>query len=562
MAMNELIVRTAGASRQTWLGVGLIAAVAVLVPLPILLANGWPHNDDQLSMFQRAEAFRRSYETGVWYPVWTPWCHAHYGSPYPLFYHRLYSTIAAALALSGISLLRVVKSLTVLLLFVGGTGMRRLLRVSGTRELLASLGAALFIIAPYTRTNWLTRGAMAEFTAMMLLPWLYAELCLWWQGQRHPMRLACGVALLFHAHAIIAFYFLWSTAVFLAATLTRRRRSRVWAGWRGEAPWFAAAGLVLVVFVLVPLVVTWSLQWYFNVSQVMGDPRSPLSVDANFLPPLRYLVDSWRGTAANPFHKNSFEVNRFLLAGLLLLLFAPGVRARWSRERAVPLLGFLMGWSVVCGLLQLRSFLWAFHVIPLARFSQFPFRLLAFVTVGSIFLFISTARVSLAGGSRERRWAAVVSVVVVVLSAWTFGVIVPNPVDSYSEAEVDVTLSELDGPISAGEYMPAGYPKWYFESRRRKFLDAPGCLERLHVREGLGHGAFRLTADLDAPCRISLRQVQTPILSLELQNAAVLSHSPAETYEIELQPGHSAVTLRPHTFWELVKNTFGWQRGA
>ena len=34
---------------------------------------------------------------------------------------------------------------------------------------------ALMISAPYTFTNWLVRGAMAEFAAAMIVPWVIRE---------------------------------------------------------------------------------------------------------------------------------------------------------------------------------------------------------------------------------------------------------------------------------------------------------------------------------------------------------------------------------------------------
>jgi len=63
------------------------------------------------------------------------------------------------------------------------------------------------MVAPYTRTNWFARCAMAELTAGMLLPWIFAELCLFLQA-RVADFLAVELALLFHAHSIVFLFFL------------------------------------------------------------------------------------------------------------------------------------------------------------------------------------------------------------------------------------------------------------------------------------------------------------------------------------------------------------------
>src|SRR4051812_19139798 len=119
-------------NRATLVGLGILLAASVLAPLRVLLLDGWPYNDESVSPFERIETFRRAFSEGILYPLWTVTAHSGYGSPWPLFYHRLYSTIGALLTYPLGSPLTVVKALTVLILFFGAAGMRRLLRVVGT----------------------------------------------------------------------------------------------------------------------------------------------------------------------------------------------------------------------------------------------------------------------------------------------------------------------------------------------------------------------------------------------------------------------------------------------
>jgi len=64
-----------------------------------------------------------------------------------------------------------------------------------------------------------------------------------------------------------------------------------------------------------------------------------------------------------------------------------------------------------------------------------------------------------------------------------------------------------------------------------------------------------MMAKVDAPCRILIRQLQTPLLELRLENATLLSKTPSKEFLVELQPGQSVVRLRPRTFWEMVART-------
>ena len=53
-----------------------------------------------MACFQKVEVFRRAFAHGDLLPLWTPLAENGYGSPFPFFYHRLFNSLAGAVALA------------------------------------------------------------------------------------------------------------------------------------------------------------------------------------------------------------------------------------------------------------------------------------------------------------------------------------------------------------------------------------------------------------------------------------------------------------------------------
>ncbi|MGA9526304.1 MAG: hypothetical protein WBV82_32900, partial [Myxococcaceae bacterium] len=55
-------------------GAGLLALASLLFAITAavgaLLGDGWPNNHEGLSVFERAEAFRRAFLSGDLFPLW------------------------------------------------------------------------------------------------------------------------------------------------------------------------------------------------------------------------------------------------------------------------------------------------------------------------------------------------------------------------------------------------------------------------------------------------------------------------------------------------------------
>ena len=94
--------------------------------------------------------------------------------------------------------------------------------------------------------DWLVRGSTAEFTAFMLLPWLYAYCMRLLRGEAVGGRMGVVVALLFYAHNALCYFGVLIPAV--AAIIRVFDRTDSWPWWRRLMPfraWSAVAFLLV-----------------------------------------------------------------------------------------------------------------------------------------------------------------------------------------------------------------------------------------------------------------------------------------------------------------------------
>src|SRR5450759_5959192 len=141
---------------------GLLLAASLLACSRILVLPGWPENHEGVAFFQRVEIFRRAFADGNLLPLWTPLAENGYGSPFPFFYHRLFNSLAGAVALATGSAYTAVKVVIPLLLFTGALGLRQALFAMGLGEFHAVSGGLLLVFSNYAHTDWDVRGGVAE----------------------------------------------------------------------------------------------------------------------------------------------------------------------------------------------------------------------------------------------------------------------------------------------------------------------------------------------------------------------------------------------------------------
>lgn len=329
---------------------------------------GWMHNHETTAIFARVETYRRAFAAHDWLPIWSPFdAHGH-GSPLPLVYHRLFAGVTGAMALS-VGAYRATKLGVLLFAIVGGLGMHRAARALGVGTALRFAAGVLFLSTPYVLTDWMRRGAVAEFCAMMIVPWLFDATVRLARRERVGVRLGVTLAVLFHAHSMICFFALPLVIVAAAVAVLSAP-----AGERARAILgvYGAAGAVAVIFLVtvIPFVAAIRLvapTLSFDVLTAI-DPRK------SYLPLERYFTDphAWGDDAAGM----SVEVGR----ALVVLVSALGVAALSLRARVLtPPVAALLVHLAFCAWLQHRSASAFYAAVPGALLLQFPWRLLVFI---------------------------------------------------------------------------------------------------------------------------------------------------------------------------------------
>lgn len=110
---------------------------------------------------------------GDLFPVWSSSDAYGMGTPVLLYYQRAFFTVGGIvfILLGGHLKATLVATIGVFLV-IGAYGMRKALAVVTDNRLLSSAAAVAFLFANWTFSEWLVRADLAEFAAMMIVPWL------------------------------------------------------------------------------------------------------------------------------------------------------------------------------------------------------------------------------------------------------------------------------------------------------------------------------------------------------------------------------------------------------
>jgi len=372
-----VIAASRGSRAGAWVGLLALSLLAVARPLAV---DGVPYTHDGAAHAWRLWAIARSVAAGDLWPRWLP--EIGLGLP-TLQYYPPMAYVGPALAM--VAGLATPHALTVgawLPGVVGAAGVFWVLRERGL--LLATLGAAAFLLAPFRLLDAGYRFALGELWGLaLLLPfWHLARRVL--GGNGGGPQLAVVSALLAVSHPVTGLSALWALPWLMPAGGMRRVGRLAAAGLLGAA--IAGAHLLPVVFEAdevrlsdaIPGAGPWFGEHALGVSETAVRTR-------------------WEGRQLH--EGRSVEGDRlsmpaYLGWGLMLPVLWVLVRkeedAAWARAAA---------WCWLCSLHPLATGIGYLGVLsPL----QFPFRLLGPATVAAIPVFVGWAAPML----RERRWLA------------------------------------------------------------------------------------------------------------------------------------------------------------
>jgi hypothetical protein len=350
-----------------WLADLAFLPFALWASWSLFAVRGMPMTHDGFGL-SFVEAYRRAYLAGDFFPLWTSFAEKGHGSQFPILYHRLHAQLFGAAAVF-LGSLRALKLSIPILLVVGAAGMRRLCGALGSRPWVGWIGGFLLLSSNYAVSDWFVRGAVAEFTAFMLVPWCLRHVLELFTDSRAPLRLALSFTLLFYAHMTTFTVFALIAGGLIVGGLLRLRRF----GWERLRSGLSSCALVGVIVGCAIVPYALAVKYVYESSGITTIGMRP---DAGaYSPWASYFKDpdlSW--TRAIVEGSMSVEIGRWLLLCLGVLLVLVPASRRAVRERV----GGLALLAVFFVFLQRKEMAFFFDLVPGASKLQFPSRLLVF----------------------------------------------------------------------------------------------------------------------------------------------------------------------------------------
>ena len=284
---------------------------------------------------------------------------------YPLLYWS-----GELLHLLGLDFADALKGITILGLVLSGLAMF-LWQRTHWGNWGALLAAIFYMYAPYRLLNIYVRGAIAEHLAFIMLPllFMYSEKIAEDERKKRGFFVILGgisYALLLLSHNIMAFIFSLVLGLFMLFHLYLYRSWRVLLGFLGVG----IIGLALSAFFWVPSILE---KQFVRLDQTIGK-----DFPQHFVYPLQLILPSWGygGSGPGPNDSMSFQIG--ILHLIFLFLSVIVVRQLWKdrRQKASHVLFYLLVFAAsVFFMLGISKMVW--EMIPLLRFTQFPWRFLS-----------------------------------------------------------------------------------------------------------------------------------------------------------------------------------------
>lgn len=524
-------------------GILIFACGAGILLGPIV--NG---HDTYIS-FSHVEIWVNALKAGDLVSTWTPVDANGFGSPVPFFYHKLFNLVAAALTLvTG----DIVTGFRLAALFFAGV------MLYGTCACAARLGAdrrsqlvtgIACVLSPYAIVCLIARGAVAEYSAMALIPLVIAltvDLFIAQRSSRRAWQLFILLILLALAHLVI-FIAAAGMLVILALYLVARSPHR---GIR----LFAASGgalLLFVVLIYVPFTV-WGAYFCPGQAQLHGLPADN-------------AVSLIRIFSPNPGSWFAWPIP-VLLIGLCIQF-----RYQHGRCSTIVIVLGVAAFIVTLCMTRLAAPLW--RSSELLDFVQFPWRLLSITTP---MIFVAFAGMLEQMPATLKRYAQLGLLTITVFNVGGSLLSVKNIYTTIPIAELRHEMpSSGPGPDAGGEYFPARYQDSLAASpdilkvkassvlpARRSLVESTGGCGFKQISEVSYFRTLQISATCEADGTLEINQFSTPFLAVtatDPENGTVAQPMRGGPFiELPLSRGNWTVLVRQRSYLELVK--MAWER--
>jgi len=417
--------------------------VSGLTVFPIWHFSGWPQNHNATLCFLHLLVYIQHMSQGDFFPLWSSLDNFMYGSAEPLLYHKLFYLVATPLYFLTHSLKTAFLFSIVFFLFVGASGIYRLSLIMGIRYWVAIFAGGMLICANYTITNWLIRGAVAEFSAAMLVPWILLGFLESIQKNKITWVLSISLALVCLAHSVIVYFLI---IIFIPIVLyfffTKKINLHYFFSW----PSLAAFALFLCLAGPYLFAMGWMGQDY-DMSRITPKFWLP---ENNFHYLHDYLHDKswhWGQTWKSYTLQMDFSITLLILINILRSAWI-----YWIQRKNIVII-FSKNTRCMIFVLCVAIFLqtplatFFYQYFPGASYIQFPWRLLSIITPIAIVLALFWTQENFS--SRPAFFLSITAFLLMVFSCGSFKAI------QYEAIQIE-NLHLVDSQLSSGfgEYIP------------------------------------------------------------------------------------------------------------
>lgn len=359
----------------------LLTLLVIIFSLSIVFRQGgWPENHEGLAFKYRTEIYAEHIKKGDIFPIWASSDAYDMGTPLPLFYHKVFYYLSALLLLILGSVKLAIGGAIMAFMFIGSYGIRACAKKLTKEKILIFIVPQAFLLANYTFTNWLVRGAMAEFSAMMLVPWV-----IWWclnllKNKEFSLFITLIMFFLFYSHSAIALMSLIPLSIAYGIYLTIQPKAFHKTYKR------AVLSVILLLILLLPgLVLYKAFLGDYNPGKITEAGYRPVNnfqdLSSYFLSRGYVWLDNWK--------TYTVQLDYGLWLPLIVLVTISG--AWWLKKKKKvfsdkvfktyrPALIFLLISLLTLMLLQLKASKPVYDLLRPLDFMQFPWRLLAYIT--------------------------------------------------------------------------------------------------------------------------------------------------------------------------------------
>ncbi|MFW6224707.1 MAG: hypothetical protein ACOC4B_00395 [Bacteroidota bacterium] len=508
--------------------------------------------------------FKIAFEAGDYFPIWTPFAQRGYGSPLPFFYHRLYSTVVASIAMLLDSTYWAVKLSIPLILTFGAMGMHKASQAMKLPLFYCITASVLLITANYTATNWLIRGATAELLAAMLVSWLlYFYLTALkpltnYQKINLSLKISLTLALIFYAHSVI-FYYSCFVGLFLFITLVIRKLIS-----KNESLNLSIIGLVsiqLLIFIGVYAGGIIIFKDYFSFSAFTKEELQPKQ---NFRSIGQYFSDSsfnwgeqWAGL--------SVEIGKTILIIFIISVFIillnkivkpvkKLIKVKSLKQEEIQF-HFIFLSIVFCTFLYLQdaSSIWFYEVIPGANYIQFSWRLLSFITPATILLTFSLLNIIefrfSSKLSKILKQTVVISMIVIQVG---FYISIQNvEYERFTSEEISSYLKRenlSNSLVFGGEYLPSNVPlpnnpAEYPLITHNDACEISSIVPKAALETKIHFKKIDIEIEATGNCSVFLNQFYNPFIVIDLDDNDEIEITNEAIPKINVKSENSKITI-------------------